>query len=134
MGVIRRYLTGKKYGFIAPDTGGDEIFFHLSVFDPCGDGPPPIREEIVTYSIGDGTRSDQVTRTAPPSRRSGAVQSYDPVTGYGFIATPEGQCYLHKSEVVGGMVPTIGSRVEFYTTTNTGLSKSPRACYVSVLT
>lgn len=134
-GVIRRYITDKRFGFILPDGGdGSEVFFHLSVFDG-GDGPPPITGERVEYTLGEGTRADGVIRLVVPAHRSGSVKSYDPVKGYGFIQTADGgQCYLHKSEVLGGVVPAVGAKVDFYTTENPTPGKSPRACYVAVLT
>ncbi len=29
-GTVKRWLTGRGYGFIAPDEGGEEIFLHHS--------------------------------------------------------------------------------------------------------
>ena len=133
-GMIRRYLTGKHFGFIVPDEGGTEVFFHLSVFDMGPDGPPPITNEPVEFTLGDETKASNVTRRVQPQHRTGVVLSYDPVKGYGFIKTDAGQAYLHKSEVIGGSIPTVGSRVDFYTTDNPESGKSPRACYVGVLT
>jgi cold shock CspA family protein len=133
-GLINRYLTDKRYGFILPDAGGDQVFFHQSVFDPGKDGPPPITGEPVEYLQGDNTRAASVLRLIQPDHHVGTVKSYDPVKGYGFIITmTSGQFYLHKSEVIGGLIPAIGSRVDFYTSGNTIPGKSPRACYVAVL-
>lgn len=131
-GTIRRYLTEKHYGFIITE-GGPEVFFHLSVFSSEDDGPPPITGETVEYELGEGTRAASVVRLVTPSSHVGTVGSYDPVKGYGFINTSKGQFYLHKSEVIGGLIPTVGSRVDFFTTDNATPGKSPRACYVAVL-
>lgn len=134
-GVIRRYLTDKRFGFLTPDGEDGDVFFHLSVFDAGEDGPPPITGERVEYTLGDGSRAERVTRLVAPAHRFGSVRSYDPVKGYGFIQTSDGsQCYLHKSEVLGGVVPAVGGKVDFYTTDNPTPGKSPRACYVAVLT
>lgn len=128
-GVVRRYLPEKRYGFIL--TGEVEAFFHLSVFD--GQGPiPPLSGEEVEYELGEGTRAVSVVRMNVPLSLEGSVSSYDPVRGYGFIATDSGQYYLHKSEVIGGGIPSVGYRVHFYTTGDSGSSKKPRACYVTV--
>lgn len=132
-GTIRRYLTEKHYGFILTEGGGPEVFFHLSVFSSSDDGPPPITWELVEYELGEGTRAASVVRQVTPSSHVGTVSSYDPVKGYGFISTNKGQFYLHKSEVIGGIIPTVGSRVDFFTTDNATPGKSPRACYVAVL-
>lgn len=131
-GVVRRYLSEKRYGFILSEDGNEEVFFHHSVFDALG-GPPPITGEAVVYTLSEGTRAASVTRDEPPVHRTGTVSSYDPVRGFGFINTVEGQCYLHKSEIIGGVIPAVGSRVDFYTTGNSAPGKSPRACYVAVL-
>lgn len=131
-GMVRRYLTEKRYGFILSEDGSEEVFFHLSVFDLL-DGPPPITNEAVEYTLSEGTRAATVTRSTSPVHRTGTVSSYDPVRGFGFINTVEGQCYLHKSEIIGGVIPAVGSRVNFYTTGNSAPGKSPRACYVAVL-
>lgn len=134
-GVIRRYLTDKRFGFILPEDGsGTEVFFHLSMFDAGEDGPPPIMGERVEYTLGDTSRASAVTRLVSPLHRFGSVKSYDPVKGYGFLQTSDGQCYLHKSEVLGGLIPSVGSRVNFYTTDNPAPNQSPRACYIAVLT
>lgn len=131
-GTIRRYLTEKHYGFITPESG-PEVFFHLSVFQAGDDGPPPITGELVEYELGEATRAASVVRQVTPSSHVGTVASYDPVKGYGFITTTTGQFYLHKSEVIGGLIPTVGSRLDFFTTDNSTPGKSPRACYVAVL-
>lgn len=131
-GTIRRYLTEKHYGFIITE-GGPEVFFHLSVFAAEADDPPPITGEMVEYELGEGTRAACVSRLVTPLSHVGTVASYDPVKGYGFINTTRGQFYLHKSEVIGGLIPTVGSRVDFFTTDNSTPGKSPRACYVAVL-
>lgn len=133
-GSVARYLTEKRYGFILPDDGSDQVFFHQSVFDAGQDAPPPITGEPVDYTLGENTRAVSVFRLVQPEHRVGTVRSYDPVKGYGFITTlSHGQYYLHKSEVIGGLVPAVGSRVDFYTSGNPTPGKSPRACYVAVL-
>lgn len=131
-GQIRRYLAEKRYGFITSD-GGPDVFFHLSVFTSDPDAPPPITGEPVEYELGEDTRAETVVRLVAPVSHVGKVTSYDPVKGYGFIDTSKGQFYLHKSEVLGGSVPTVGSRVDFFTTASSTPGKSPRACYVAVL-
>ena len=132
-GTIRRYLAEKHYGFITSEDGS-EVFFHQSVFQPGDDGPPPITGESVEYSLGEGTRASGVVRLTTPTSHVGTVTSYDPVKGYGFINTTSGQYYLHKSEVLGGVIPVVGARVDFFVTDNASPGKSPRACFVGVLT
>lgn len=128
-GAIRRYLPEKRYGFILD--GEVEVFFHLTVFEGQG-AIPPLTGEEVEYELSEGTRAASVLRASAPLHLEGSVASYDPVRGYGFITTPSGQYYLHKSEVIGGGVPAVGSRVHFYTTGGSASGKKPRACYVTV--
>ena len=134
-GTVRRYLTEKRYGFAVPEGGGGEVFFHCSVFEP-GSGPPPIAGESVDFELDEtvnGSRAKRVERLTASPNLVGTVVSYDPVKGYGFVSTSSGSFYLHKSEVLGGAVPAVGSRVGFYSTLDSVLGKSPRACYISVL-
>jgi cold shock CspA family protein len=132
-GVINRYLSEKRYGFITPDEGSEQVFFHQTVFETGVEGPPPITGEPVEFAVGDTTRATTVHRMVVPVHHTGTVRSYDPVKGYGFIQTMNGQYYLHKSEVIGGVIPVVGSKVDFYTSGNPIPGKSLRACYVSVL-
>jgi CspA family cold shock protein len=132
-GTVRRYLSEKRYGFIVPESGDSEVFFHLSVFNGATVVPPLTGEEV-EYEVGDGTRAASVQRLTAPLHCEGTVESYDPLKGYGFISTSDGHCYLHKSEVLGSSVPAIGSRVTFYRTDVPPSAKRPRACYVTVLT
>jgi cold shock CspA family protein len=132
-GTINRYLAEKRYGFITQEETPEQVFFHQSVFETGVDGPPPITGEPVEFAIGETTRATSVHRMVVPVHHTGTVRSYDPVKGYGFIQTSDGQFYMHKSEVIGGIIPAVGSKVDFYTSGNPIPGKSPRACYVTVL-
>ena len=132
-GTVRRYIPEKRYGFLLSEAGDVEVFFHLTVFS----GPttvPPLTGEAVDYELeeGGGTRALSVARSNAPLHLEGTVASYDPVRGYGFITTDRGGYYLHKSEVIGGAIPAVGSAVHFYATDTTVAGKKPRACYVTV--
>ncbi len=132
-GTVNRYLVEKKYGFITSDEVPDQqVFFHQTVFEMGVEGPPPITGEPVEYAIGETTRATSVYRMVVPLHHTGTVRSYDPVKGYGFIHTEGGQFYMHKSEIIGGMIPAVGSRVDFYTSGSPIPGKSLRACYVTV--
>jgi len=136
-GVVRRYLTAKKFGFLVEDGGSTEIFFHLSNFKFGPEsGPPPLPDEPVEFTLShDGvSRAASVERLVHPQHWEGVITSYDPVNGYGFVRCSAGQVFLHKSEVLGSAIPAVNSRVSFYTTGSLAKDRKSRACYVSLLT
>jgi len=153
---VHKYIPDKLYGF-AIDDRGQEIFFHLGVFDPgvtfgtparcssCPDKscswtsapPPPVLGEAVEVevdlesSIGKkAPRADRVRRKHTPKAVHGEVETFDAVRGYGFVAGSDGVSYhLHKSEVLDGRLPTTNQAVSFFAGVRRG---RPRACHVKV--
>jgi cold shock protein len=60
-GTIRSLRTDRGFGFITPDAGGEDLFFHTSAvadrgFDQLRDG------QRVEYAAGVGPRNPQRTR------------------------------------------------------------------------
>ena len=39
-GTVKFFNTAKGYGFIQPDAGGDDIFFHITAVERAGLQPP----------------------------------------------------------------------------------------------
>lgn len=59
VGVVKRIVRDKGFGFIAPNRGGPEFFFHRSDcadFESLGDGTP------VTFVPGDGPKGPRASQ------------------------------------------------------------------------
>jgi|tagenome__1003787_1003787.scaffolds.fasta_scaffold15488066_1 CspA family cold shock protein len=39
-GTLIAWVEGRGFGFIRPDTGGDDVFVHISAFEAVGLGVP----------------------------------------------------------------------------------------------
>lgn len=50
-GVVKFFKAENNYGFITPDDGGTDIFFHGSKVDGRVQ-----KDDVVTYEIGDGKK------------------------------------------------------------------------------
>lgn len=117
---VQKYVPEHLFGFVAQ--GDREIYFHLRSFDYGEwETPPPIIGEEVEVDwdpeaeVEDrAPRARSVRRLKAPVERFGTVETFNDKSGYGFIATPEGSAYLHRSEVLHGRLPMPGQAVRFY--------------------
>jgi cold shock CspA family protein len=57
-GRIKLWVRGKSYGFVEPDDGTRDVFFHVGVFE----GGDPAEGEPVEYELATGTRIPQAQR------------------------------------------------------------------------
>lgn len=48
-GQIKFYNADKGFGFIVPDDGGEDLFFHIT---QCVEGYEPGEGDVVTYVVG----------------------------------------------------------------------------------
>jgi len=135
--MVDKYLPDKLYGFTARD--GEQIYFHVAVFDSAGwPDPPPIVGEAVevefdpsTAKEGKVARASKVTRLVEPTLCRGVVDSFDATQGWGFVVPSDGSThvFLHRSEVLNRRLPLKGQTVRYYAGTRDGRL---RAVYVEI--
>ena len=136
-GAIKR-IGARHYGFITPDDGGEDVFFHVA---ECRDFSPEVHCPVTFYLAkrGGGKDGPKALKVQPrsdvtslqhsasagtlghvpgkgghvPGKGSfGKVTHYDP-SGWGLITDPDGQeVWFHVSRW-GGKTPTVNARVTF---------------------
>ena len=137
-GTVSWYDQGKGFGFVAPDSGGDDVFVHVGALAP---GLTWLTEgDRVTYDVVQGDKGPQArdlhlvhgadaaappAAAAPsaPTRSSGAaarpgegvVARYDAERGFGFITPDAGgpDLFVHMSVLVDAAPLQKGERVRY---------------------
>ena len=137
-GTVTWYDEVKGFGFIAPDSGGGDVFVHVKAL---GSGMTELSEgDRVTYDVVDGdkgpnARNVQLARGAGGGRGAmdrgrpgrsttsggpvrggeGTVARYDEERGFGFITPDDGglDLFVHVSVVRGDEVLEEGDRVRY---------------------
>ncbi|GAB4086184.1 cold shock domain-containing protein [Myceligenerans cantabricum] len=137
-GTVSWYDDTKGFGFVAPDSGGEDIFVHVSALGP---GLTELSEGArVTYDVTDTDRGPNArdvrlvrgsgsvraatdrgrpgrpTASGGPVRGGeGTVARYDSERGFGFITPDSGgtDLFVHVSVVHGTEVLEEGDRVRF---------------------
>jgi CspA family cold shock protein len=137
-GTVSWYDDTKGFGFVAPDSGGEDVFVHVSALGP---GLTELSEGArVTYDVVDGdkgpnARNVQLVRGSGSARAAtdrgrssrpaasggpvrggeGTVARYDAERGFGFITPDAGgaDLFVHVSVVQGAEVLEEGDRVRF---------------------
>ncbi|GAA1402443.1 cold-shock protein [Oerskovia paurometabola] len=137
-GTVSWYDDVKGFGFVAPDSGGGDVFVHVSAL---GSGMTELSEgDRVTYDVVDGdkgpnARNVQLARGSGGGRGAvdrgrpgrpaasggpvrggeGTVARYDEERGFGFITPDDGglDLFVHVSVVRGDEVLEEGDRVRY---------------------
>ncbi|MFD6090570.1 cold-shock protein [Oerskovia sp. NPDC060338] len=136
-GTVSWYDEVKGFGFVAPDSGGGDVFVHVSAL---GSGLTELSEgDRVTYDVVDGdkgpnARNVQLARGSgayaasdrgrsgrpgasggPVRGGEGTVARYDEERGFGFITPDDGglDLFVHVSVVRGDEVLEEGDRVRY---------------------
>ncbi|GGB78028.1 cold-shock protein [Knoellia flava TL1] len=140
-GTVSWYDTDKGFGFIAPDSGGADVFVHVR---ELADGVPDLGEgDRVSYDVvmsekgpqardvrlarGSATRGAPSTSSArvrpgragtpdvPVRGGEGVVARYDAERGFGFITPDAGgaDLFVHASVLRNGEALQFGDRVRY---------------------
>ncbi|MGI5191940.1 cold-shock protein [Promicromonospora sp. CA-289599] len=139
-GTVSWYDDAKGFGFIAPDSGDEDVFVHVRALGPGmtelaegarvtfdvvdGDKGPNARNVRLVRGSGNGnartaTDRGRPSRTAasggPVRGGEGTVARYDADRGFGFITPDAGgaDLFVHVSVVRGDEVLEEGDRVRF---------------------
>jgi CspA family cold shock protein len=66
-GSVKRFNNAKGYGFIVPESGGEDVFVHYSTID--GAGFKTLKEgQTVKYEASESPRGVQTTRVVGPEK------------------------------------------------------------------
>ena len=58
VGTVKRFSEEKGYGFIAPDDGGEDVYFHYTAIE--GEGYRSLGERV-SFELGDNRRGEIAT-------------------------------------------------------------------------
>lgn len=133
---VAKYFPERLYGFLR-NTDGSDVYFHVGDFHPGSwvDPPPIIGERVEAVleagvTVGQAPRALRAERLDEPRAVDGVVDTFGADKGWGFVKGSDGtDYYLHRSEVLDGLLPAAGQRVRFFAGFK---SQRPRACYVTI--
>jgi CspA family cold shock protein len=134
-GVVKFFNSGKGFGFIQRDDGGEDVFVHISAVERAGLEGLAEGQELEFQLVDRGGKisasdlqivGDAIPvqkREAPPQRQltgekaTGTVKFFNSMKGFGFITRDDGQpdAFVHISAVERSGMSGLneGDRVEF---------------------
>ena len=73
-GTVKWFNNAKGYGFIVPESGGEDVFVHYSTID--GSGFKTLKEgQVVQYEASESPRGVQTTRVVGDANASDSAKS-----------------------------------------------------------
>ena len=122
-GYVKYFNEQRGFGFL--ETSEGDVFLHIR---NVVDNSIPVKDTLYWFELGEGRKNGRAsavnasltcevvlnnehpensgnTRNQPESRMSGFVKFYNEENGYGFLGTPNGDLFLHISEVVDKTIP-----------------------------
>ena len=57
IGKVRMFNEERGFGFIRPDSGGDDIFFHVTALR---EGDEIAKDKVVTFEVGTDPKSGKI--------------------------------------------------------------------------
>ena len=135
-GTVAWYDEGKGFGFITPDSGGEDVFVHVRALAEgltwltqgdrvvyevvAGDRGPQARDLQLVRAAADGAPpapapKSRSTEDVPARAGEGVVARYDAERGFGFITPDAGgaDLFVHVSVVSGAEPLQEGERVRY---------------------
>ncbi len=73
-GQIKFYNDQKGFGFIVPEDGGEDLFFHIT---QCEEGYEPAEGDDVTYNLGQGRDGRSAAQEVRPAGGGSSSQQQD---------------------------------------------------------
>jgi len=74
LGVVKFYNADKGFGFIVPEDGSDDLFFHIT---QATEGYEPQENDEVEFAVGEGRDGRSAAQEVVPTGNSGGATTGD---------------------------------------------------------